>query len=66
MIGVELMNRSSWNFGWCGCIGWIRWGCVLVVLDVGLMDQKLNVRTRTMNAIRVHLAYLIHAFDSLA
>jgi len=37
------MNRSSWNFGWRGCVGWVRWDCFLVVLDVGLMDQKLDV-----------------------
>jgi len=48
---IELMIRSSWNFGWGCSIGWTRWGRLLMVLDVGSVVYKLNVQTRTMNAI---------------
>jgi hypothetical protein len=42
---IELMYRSSWNFGWGCSIGWIRWGCLLVVLNVrigGLETQCMD------------------------
>jgi hypothetical protein len=33
---AKLMIRSSWNFDWCGSIGWICWGYLRVVLNVGI------------------------------
>jgi hypothetical protein len=62
-IGIELMYRSSWNFGWGCSIGWIRWGCLLVVLNVrvgGLESQCMDSDDECN--ICLYLACLIHLF----
>jgi hypothetical protein len=63
-VAIELMYRSSWDFGWGCSIGWIRWGCLLVVLNV----RVGGIETQCMDSddecnICLYFAGLIHLLD---
>jgi hypothetical protein len=64
-IGIELIRRSSWNFGRGCSIGWIRWGCLLVVLNVrvgGLETQCMDSDDECN--ICLYLAFSIHLLNA--
>jgi hypothetical protein len=64
---IKLMNRSSWNFGWGCSIGWIRWDCLLVVLNVrvGGLETQCTDSDDECN-ICLYFACSIHLFVLLA